>query len=282
MKALIKPLLVIVGIIIIVIIAFNISIWIGFGLIAAIFVFTVYTSRANLYALRGSRAFAKGETPQALDWYKKASNSKPCPDKHRIGYGYLLMRSGDPKQAEQVFKPLLKATKSRDTLVQAQSNLATAYWLQGKRDEAIALLTDVLKEYKNTLVYGNLGYFKILHGDLEEALTFNLEASTYNADDLTIQDNIALNYYELGQWVLAEETYQKLMLKAPKYAEPYYYYAQTLRQLGKTNEAIEQINLAATKTLSFVTPLTKEQIEQDALRLRARETELSSAAANNS
>lgn len=282
MKALIKPLLVIVGMIIIVIIVFNVNIWAGFGLVAAILIFAAYTSRASLYALRGSREFAKGETPQALEWYKKAYNSKPCPDKHRIGYGYLLMRTGDAKQAEQVFGPLLKATKSRDTLVQAQCNLATAYWLQGKQDEAVALLTDVLKEYKNTLVYGNLGYFKILHGDPEEAMTFNLEAYAYNGDDLTIMDNVALNYYELGQWTLAEKTYQKLMLKSPKFAEPYYYYAQTLKQLGKTDEAIEQINLAATKTLSFVTPLTKEQIEQDALRLRALEADASGMEANNS
>jgi tetratricopeptide (TPR) repeat protein len=109
-----------------------------------------------------------------------------------------------------------------------------------------------------------------------------LEAYAYNADDLTILDNVALNYYELGQWTLAEETYQKLMLKSPKFAEPYYYYAQTLKQLGKTGEAIEQINLAATKTLSFVTPLTKEQIEQEVLQLRALETDASSIGAINS
>jgi tetratricopeptide (TPR) repeat protein len=270
MKALVKPLLVIVGLLIVIIIAFKVHILLGFGLILLLIGGAVYTSRSSLYALRGSRAFANGNTEQALVWYKKAYASKPCPDKHQIGYGYLLMRSGDPLQAEHVFLYLLQTSKSRDTRVQTQCNLATAYWLQGKKDEGLALLEEVFEHYKNTLVYGNLGYFKILHGNfLEDALAFNLEAYSYNADDHTILDNVALNYYLLGQTEQAEEMYRKLMHKSPKFAEPYYYYSLTLKQQGKTEAAIEQINLALEKKLSFVTPLTHDQIEQEALQLKA-------------
>jgi Flp pilus assembly protein TadD len=269
MKAFIKPLLIIVGLLIVIIIAFNVHKLLGFAVILLLIGIMLYTSRASLYALRGSRAFAKGELKQALVWYKKAFTSKPCPDKHRVGYGYLLMRSGDLKQAEQVLKQLLQATKTRDTRVQTQCNLATCYWLQGKKSEGLALLEEVFEQYKNTLVYGNLGYFKLLHGDLDEALAFNLEAYSYNADDQTILDNVALNYHLLGQTDQAEEMFQKLMLKSPKYAEPYYYYSQTLQQLGKTELAIEQINLALKKDLSFVTPITREQIEQEAGQLNA-------------
>jgi Flp pilus assembly protein TadD len=266
-KQLYKPLLLIIGLIIVIIVAFNIHVLVGWGLILLLVGTTLFTSRASIYALIGSRAFAKGETKKALDWYKKAFTSKPCPDKHRIGYGYLLMRSGDPAQAEQILGHLVKATRSRDIRVQAQCNLATAYWLQGKKSEGLILLEEVFEEYKNTLVYGNLGYFKLMYGDLNEALTFNLEAYTYNEDDMTILDNLALNHHLLGQADEAEHFFRKLMLKTPKYAEPYYYFSQNLRQQGKTEEAIEQIQLALKKDLSFVTPITREQIEQEAAEL---------------
>ncbi|NHN30884.1 tetratricopeptide repeat protein [Paenibacillus agricola] len=271
MKALIKPLLLIIALIIVIIIAFNLHVLAGWGLILVLVGVMLFTSRSSIYALIGSRAFAKGEMQKALVWYKKAFTSKPCPDKHRIGYGYLLMRSGDPVQAEQVLGQLIKATKSRDTRVQAQCNLATAYWLQGKKSEGLILLEQVFEEYKNTLVYGNLGYFKILHGDLNEALAFNLEAYTYNEGDLTILDNLALNYHLLGQADEAQPLFEKLMLKTPKYAEPYYYYSQNLQQQGKREEAIEQINVALKKELSFVTPITRSQIEQEAEELNKEE-----------
>jgi Flp pilus assembly protein TadD len=267
MKALIKPLLIIIALIVVMVAAFRVHILLGFGLILLLLGIMAYTSRASLYALRGTRAFAKDDFAQALVWYRKAYESKPCPDKHRIGYAYLLMRVGDSKQAEQVLKHILKSAKSRDTRVQAECNLATAYWLQGKKDEGIALLAEVFEQYKNTLVYGNLGYFKILHGDLNEALAFNLEAYAYNADDKTIIDNVALTYYLLGRFDQAEEIFKKLMLQPPKYAEPYYYYALTLKQQGKVEEAGEQIRLAQGKDLAFVTPLTREQIEQEAQQL---------------
>ena len=269
MKALIKPLLLIIALIIVIIIAFNIHVLVGWGLILVLVGTMLFTSRASIYALIGSRAFAKGELKKALVWYRKAYASKPCPDKQRIGYGYLLMRSGEPAQAEQVLEQLVKLSRNRETRVQAQCNLATAYWLQGKKSEGLALLEEVFDDYKNTLVYGNLGYFKILHGDLNEALAFNLEAYTYNEGDLTILDNLALNYHLLGQIDEAEQLFQKLMLKTPKYAEPYYYYCQNLQQQGKTEAAIEQINLALKKDLSFVTPITRDQIEQEAEELNA-------------
>jgi Flp pilus assembly protein TadD len=267
MHRLVKPLIMIVFILVITIFAFKIHLLLGIILILFLIGYMLYNSRSHFYAVRGSAYFAKDDMETALAYYKKAYACKNCPEKHQVGYAYLLLRSGDLELAEHILQELVQTSNSRENRVQIQCNLATLYWLQGKRQQGLALLNEVFVEYKNTLVYGNLGYFKILYGPLDEALQLNLDAYSYNSDDNTIMDNLALSYYLLGQMDQAEEMFQKLMTKSPKYAEPYYYYAMTLKRQGKTEQALVQIKLALIKKLSFISPITQEHIKQEAEQL---------------
>jgi Flp pilus assembly protein TadD len=264
-----KPLIMIALTVVVMIIAFNIHVLLGITLILLLIGYTLYSSRSNYYALRGSGYFAKDDLKTALVYYKKAYECKSCSEKHQAGYAYLLLRTGELELAERILLELAQTSKSRENLLQIQCNLATLHWLRGKKQEGMALLEEVFVEYKNTLVYGNLGYFKVLYGDLDAALKFNLEAYAYNSDDTTIMDNLALSYYLLGQTQQAEEMYKKLMVKSPKYAEPYYYYALTLKRHGKTDEAHEQMELALMKKLSFISPITPEHIKQEAAQLKS-------------
>ncbi|MFH5187412.1 tetratricopeptide repeat protein [Paenibacillus sp. TAB 01] len=264
MKLLLKLALTGVVLVLIMIIAFRLHTLLGWGLIIVLIGAMVYTSRSSYYAIRGSSAFAADQFEQALAWYRKAYASKPCPEKHQIGYAYLLMRTGKPEQAEAVLQKLLGRTVNHEIRMQARCNLATAYWLQGKRGESVKELEGVFEQYKNTLVYGNLGYFKLMHGDLNESLAFNLAAYAFNSDDKTILDNCALNYYLLGSMTEAEAMFEKLISKSPKYAEPYYYYALTLNKLGKREEAAEQMKQALGKDLAFLTTVTRVEIAEAA------------------
>jgi Flp pilus assembly protein TadD len=185
MKALINVLSIIIILVTALIFAFKTHYLLGIDLVLLLLGFALFRARANYYALRGAGLFNKGENEQALVWFKKAYDSKPCPEAHQIGYSYILMRTGNAKQAEPILKQIQHTTKSKDNRIQAQSNLATSYWLQGRKEECLSLLEEVFEEYKNSLVYGNLGYFKLLNGDVEAALAFNLEAYAYNSDDKT-------------------------------------------------------------------------------------------------
>lgn len=269
MKLLIKLALSGAVLVLIMIIAFRLHTLLGWGLIIVMAGGMVYASRSSYYTIRGSSAFMADQFEQALAWYRKAYASKPCPEKHQIGYAYLLMRTGESEQAEAVLQKLLGRSANHEIKMQARCNLATAYWLQGKRHESVKELEGVFEQYKNTLVYGNLGYFKLMHVDLNESLEFNLEAYAFNSDDQTILDNCALNYYMLGEMTEAEAMFEKLMSKSPKRAEPYYYYALTLKKLGKKEEAAEQIKQALGKDLSFLTTVTRIEITEAAKELSA-------------
>jgi tetratricopeptide (TPR) repeat protein len=265
MKSLVNIISVVIILVIAMIFAFRIHILLGIAFALLLVGYYIYRSRANFYALRGSNAYGKGDTEQAIIWFKKAYDSKPCPESHQISYGYILLRTGKAEQAEPLFQHLIRTTKSKDIRIQSQCNLATTYWLQAKKVECLELLAEVFEQYKNSLVYGNFGYFKILIGDVEAALAFNLEAYAYNSDDKTIIDNLAYNYYLLGQMDEAEEKFAQLIPKSPKFADPHYFYALTLEKQGKMEEAIEQIQIALNKDIAFITPITRAEVEQKAL-----------------
>nr|WP_162463188.1 tetratricopeptide repeat protein [Paenibacillus psychroresistens] len=274
MKAIINVISIIIIVIVALVFAFKTHFLLGIALVLLLIGFAAFRGRANYYAIRGTKLFSSNEFEQSLVWFKKAYESKPCPEAHQIGYGYILMRTGNAKQAEQVFKQVLRTTKNKDNRIQAQCNLATSYWLQGRNEECLVLLEEVFEQYKNSLVYGNLGYFKLLNGDFESALAFNQEAYAYNGDDKTIVDNLAYNYYMLGQLEQAEEMFALLIPKSPKFADPHYFYALTLEKLGKLDEAAEQIQIAQSKDIAFITPIIRAEIDQAALRLNVSSEEV--------
>lgn len=262
MPPILKVLLVFVAAIVVLIVAFRLHWALGAVLVLALIGYGVYSNRSTIYALRGNLAYMKGDTDGALALMEKAYAAKSAMPKHLIGYAYLLMKTGDPARAEQLLNEVLPGLPNGVDQMQAKVNLATTHWLQGRRDEAVSLLQAVHEEYKNTVVYGNLGYFLLLQGRIEEALAFNEEAYEYNSDDLTILDNLAQNYYRLGRYEEAAETYAKVAAKSPKHAESYYYYALTLEKLGRTEEAREQARLAADKPLALVTDVTEEDVKR--------------------
>lgn len=261
MPPILKSVLKIVVVLAVIVISFTYNWMIGVAMMVLIVGYFVYNNRSALYAQRGNLAYMRGDRDKALHLMEKAYRTKSIQPNHQIGYGYLLLKIGDLSKAENMFDEVLHKSKARDMIMQAKINLATVYWLQNKRDEAYSSLEKVAQEVKSTLVYGNFGYFQILRGELEEALAYNLEAYAFNDNDLTIMDNLAQNYYLLGRLDEADEMYTKLMAKAPKHAESYYYYARTLQKLGRKQEAREQVEKALDKELALITPLTREDIE---------------------
>lgn len=267
MPPIVKSILKVVAIAAVVMIAFRTNWALGAAAIALLLGYLLVMNRSAFYAQRGNVAYMKGDHDQALIMMEKAYQTKPNNPQHMVGYGYLLTKKGQLGKAEEVLDEVLHTTKARDAQMQGKMNLATVYWLQGKREEAHSVQQEVFGEYKNTMVYGNLGYFKILLGNLEEALAFNLQAYDYNDNDLTIMDNLAQNYFLLGRLEEAEAMYEKVIAKSPKHAESYYYYAKTLQKLGKTDEAKEQLKQALEKEFALVTALTREEVERAAHEL---------------
>ncbi|WP_243467131.1 tetratricopeptide repeat protein [Acetivibrio straminisolvens] len=198
---------------------------------------------------------------KAISWLEKAcriAKSKPAV---KILYGYLLLKKGKLEEAEKVFEELLNSGIDNNSMLQAKSNYALVLWKKGKLKDAVKMLEDVFSNYKNTTIYGSLGYLLILDGDVNKALNFNKEAYEYNSSDAVILDNLGYTYYKIGNIKKAEEIYQKLIGLNPSFPEAYYNYSCVLKDLGRMEKALEMATKAKSYKLSYLSNLKEQELD---------------------
>ena len=209
-----------------------------------------------------------GNETKGLEILAKLMGKKPDIEM-KVFYAFYLMKNGDFKEARRVFDELIfpcekdMAKAKKDIKVQVKQNYALLLWKEGNLDEAIELTEEIIKDYKNTVIYGNLGYFYILDGQKEKALEFNLEAYDFASDDLVICDNLAYSYYMNDQLEKAEEIYESMHngKNAPTFPECYYNYGLVCLKKGEKEKAKELFEKALLQKFSNLSDLDKETVE---------------------
>jgi len=213
---------------------------------------------------------AIGEEKKGLEILEKLVVKKKATIKMKVFYAFYLMKNGDFKKARDVFDLLIFPFEEQikkaplDVKVQVKQNHALLLWKEGNLKEAIKVTEEILKNYKNTVIYGNLGYFYILDGQTEKALEFNLEAYDFASDDAVILDNLAFSYYLSGELKKAEEIYQKLheQKNKPAFPEAYYNYGLVVLKQGDKEKAKELFEKALSQKFSYLSDLDKNTVEE--------------------
>lgn len=223
----------------------------------------IYSSVPAYYARKGNLAFAAGDEDKTLKWYEKAVATGRANIVIRISYAFILLKTGNPEKAETVLNEILMQKKvPEDKRNMAKQNRCMVYYRLGRLDEAVQEAEELFKTYKNTTVYGMLGYFKILKGEnLKDTLDFCLEAYDFNSDDRDILDNLSIVYYKLGEYDKAREISDKLIETAPKFIEAYYHGAQIAEKCGDIDRAAELLENIDDCKRSYMTTVTELEIE---------------------
>jgi tetratricopeptide (TPR) repeat protein len=235
----------------------------GIVLLFLYFLYVILMKRASFYVLAGKINYANGDLKSAVQWFARAQSTGDLKIDSQVTYGYVMLKYGDIGRAENFFESLMKNKKlDEKSKMLVESNYALVLWKKGQVDEAIKLLETVYDNFKTTSIYGSLGFLLLLKGDLERALNFNLEAYEYNSTSPVIIDNLGQSYFLTGDYDKAEETYIKLFENNPTFPDAYYNYGLVLAKKGKYNEASEIMNKAFKYELSFLSTVTKEEIEE--------------------
>lgn len=255
---------------IIVIILFVYNAPAGIAALIAYIAYQLFSGRAGIFAFLGSINYSKGDVDNAINWFDKAHKTGKAKPRTVTSYAYLLLKSGKLEESEKVLNKLLESKLHTDDEMYAKSNLALVLWKKGRLDGAVAMLEEVIKSFKTSTIYGSLGYLLILKGDLDRALAFNLEAYEYNSSNTVILDNLGQTYYLKGDYDKAEEIYSKLMSSNPTFPEAYYNYGLVLVKKGSTKKALETMQKALHYKLSFLSTVTREEIESaiDEIKIR--------------
>lgn len=218
---------------------------------------------SQIYAIKANNAFRTGNIDETTAWLKKAYDTGSAKAHVVTTYGYILLKYGNLEEAEKVLKDQLSSSKlANNDRFNAKSNYALVLWKKGLLDEAISTYEEIIPHYKNTNIYGSLGYLYNLRGDLDKALKFNLEALDYNSTGTIILDNLGQTYYLLGEYEKADETFKKLMNLNPKFPEAFYDYALVLEKMGETEKCMERLKNALQYKTNFLSAVTTEDIEK--------------------
>ena len=253
--------------ILLVFILFKLDIYLGILAILGCVFYMLFKRRTDIFSMIVKLYYARGQEKKALEWMKKSYNNGNSKTRNIVNYGYLLLRSGNIEDSEKIFNELKKREMSEEDKYIVDSNVALVLWKKGDLETAVKMLSDVFKNYKNTIIYGSLGYLLILKGDLDFALQFNKEAYEYNGENTIILDNLGLTYYLRGEYDKAEEIYEQLMSRSPTFPEAYYNYGLLQIKKGEVEKAVELMKKALEFDFSFLSTVSREEIEQELEKL---------------
>ncbi len=245
--------------------AYKFNLWLGLAVTAAIVIYAVYAFIPSFYEIQAKKAFGNADFQRSRDLYKKAVDTNRVKVNTRVSYAYVLMRTGDLDLAETVLNGIIRTRgiKPADKNF-AKQQRCMVYYKQGRMDEALEEAEEIFDggNYKNTTLYGMLGYFKYLTESVDEALKFCLEAYEYNSDDRDITDNLSLCYYKIGDYEKAKELSDKIISQNPQFVEAYYHGAQIAVKCGDYSTAKEYLEKIPDCRWSNMTTVTHEEVEK--------------------
>ena len=237
---------------------------VGCILTALIFVGLIYFKRADYYAIKGRTAFSKGDFKEAKRQYKKAMDTGKAKVATRVEYSDILMRTGNFEEAEQVLNNILRYKLKPENEKVAKLRRCMVYYKMDNLKEAYEDALEIYNEgYKTTYLYGLLGYFKIqMDKTADDTLEFCKEAYDYNSDDRDITDNLAICYYNRGEYEKAKGLSDKILEGNPQFVEAYYHGALIEYALGNYEKVLEYLDKTPDCRWSTMTTVTKEEIEE--------------------
>lgn len=270
---LIKPLIYILLSTIVVLIAFRLGVLIGIATMVIGLLLLAFILRGDLLAIYAFQMYSKDHGKGFL-WYERAMKTGKMRPQQTLVYAYLLIRDGVLDKSERIINKVLFMDRGKlsDEYVNASHlNLSIIKWKRGNLTEAIEDLEEVYETgFRTTVMYGTLGTYYLLNGQYAKALEFNKEALEFNDTDHVIRDNLAQNYYLIGDIKSADEIYDVLIDEEPTFIEPYYNYGKVLENMGEYEASMANYEKALTIPEKFLSTVTHAQVESAVSALKEK------------
>ncbi|MBL4931200.1 tetratricopeptide repeat protein [Clostridium paridis] len=232
----------------------------GWGLV----VFLIIEHRDGVAAFLGNYYYHNKKYSKAINWYKTASKIKGTNIKNVKNYVFLEINFGSIDEAEANLKVLIEKNQYKDNnLIEIKLTEAMIYWKKDDLNRAIEVLRPLMNDLNSSAIHGTLGYLLNYSDDLDEALSFNLNANTLYPEDIFIKSNLAQSYYFKKDFNEASKLLDMLLESHPRFPEPYYFKAMILKSEGLTKEAFEMFDKAYKMPAATMSYVTKERIKED-------------------
>ena len=230
--------------------------------IICLFLLFCWKRRKKFFAYFGKISNIKGNQENSAKWFYRAYLVDKTDNLIATDAAYTLLRLGDLEKAKQILMGVDLETLTGEAKVKAANNISILYWKSGNLSEAISSLENMYNSNeKSTSLYGNLTFYYILDGNIEKALAFAIESFNYNSSDIVILENLARIYHLTGDLENAKANYDKLEKLGPTYPEAWYNIALFFEKTKEYEKAIKALNSALNCKFSFLSNVTKDQVE---------------------
>lgn len=161
--------------------------------------------------------YLSGNTDQALDLLGKAAEHQDEQGSAISLYyrGAILNRSG---QYEEAITNLDQAMAERPDLILAREEKGESLWQLGRKEEAIAVWKEVIKDNPTLPLTNNFltgAYASLKQG--EEAKNFEKQADSYTPNDPYFHWMLGLRLQGIGMYTLAEKHFQRAIQMNPAF-----------------------------------------------------------------
>lgn len=236
---------------------------VSYGIVASIIFFILLYKKkfAGICIIFAYRKYAEGKFADSFKWFERAYKHG-MNLRQKVTYSYYLLREGRVERAEEVLNSILAFNQKDEDKYLAKSHHALVLMKTGREDEAFEELSEIFPYYKNTTMYGSLGYLYVICKPFGEAEKFNLEAYDYNSDDAVILDNIVQLYVKYNLFDKAFSYAEKIMEKEPKFIEAYYNAALAAKGMQKYDLAREYLKKTENIQTSFLSNISHDDVNK--------------------
>lgn len=244
--------------------AYTTNIYLGIVISVFFLLYGMYKYLPTIYRIKGKRAFAVADYKLAKELFGKMMKTGRATNDMKLEYSYILLRTGDVEEAEQVANNTLCGNVKPDFRGRAVIQRCMCYYKNGNFAEALADATELYDDgYRSITLYGLLGYFKILQSPTsEETYNFCREAYDYADDDRDICDNMLICHYNRGEYTEAKEISDSVLEKNPKFVEAWYHGAMLDEKLGNYTDGLEKIKKIDDCNRSFMTTISEREVTE--------------------
>lgn len=244
-------------------VCYLINLWLGLILTLGAISYLLIKNIDSIYGLLGSRAYAESKKDKAIKWYEKAIASGKASASVRINYAMILLRTGNPKRAEEEFNAVISnKAYSEAEKRSAKEYRCMAYLKQGNTELAYSEAKALFQDIKNTITYGIIGYLmQLVETTPEEHLALCEEAYDYNSDDRDITDNLVVALIRNNELDRASELAADLRDNHPTFVEAFYHSALIELKRGNKDLAKEYLLRIKDCRRSYLTTVSEDEIE---------------------
>lgn len=257
-----KNILIVLGICFFVFVSYKVNLLLGIAITLLVIIHLLLKKLPVILQFRSRKYSMDGDYKTARDILKKAAEKSNATDDVKMEYSYILMRTGQFAEAEQILNNILSKPVDKNLYGRAVLQRCLCYYKQNNLPEALqdayALYDD---GFRSMTLYGLLGYFKVLENPhSQETFDFCMEAYEYASDDRDICDNLLICYYNRGEYQKAKEISDSVLENNPKFVEAWYHAAQIDVKLGDYKSAKEKLDKIEECNRSYMTTVSVDEV----------------------